>query len=73
MRMIVARAFRCHAVQQAGHLSGQMSKAEVELPRLFASRETPTPVLVRFTLYLPVDRKKATEENARPDEGGYHY
>ena len=50
-----------------------MSKAEVELPRLCASRDTLAPVLVRFTLCFPVDwNKKAKAESARPDEGGYH-
>ena len=50
-----------------------MSKAEVELPRLCASRDTLAPVLVRFTLCFPVDwNKKAKAESARPDAGGYH-
>ena len=50
-----------------------MSKAEVELPRLCASRDTLAPVLVRFTLCFPVDwNKKAKAESARPDEDGYH-
>lgn len=54
-------------------MSGQMSKAEVELPRLCASRDTLAPVLVRFTLCFPVDwNKKAKAESARPDAGGYH-
>ena len=51
----------------------QILKAEVELPRLFASRNIPDPVIVGFTLYYPVDWKyKTTTENERPDEGGYH-
>lgn len=49
-----------------------MSKAEVELPRLFASRDIPDPVLVKFTIYFPVDREKeVTAEIARPDARGY--
>jgi hypothetical protein len=48
-----------------------MLKAEVKMPWLFASRDTPHPVLVRFSQYFPVDwNKKTNAASARLDEGG---
>lgn len=41
-------------------ICAKMSKAEVESPRLFASRNITDPMIVRFTRFFPVDRKQKT-------------